>query len=182
MGQRWRGGIRRRASIWSAGCSTGAEPYTLAIVLEEFANGWGGFDYSILATDISTRVLSKAREGIYTEEEVGPIPLPLKKKYLLRSKNREKKIVRIAPEIRSKVIFNRLNFMDAEYAVPNALDVIFCRNVIIYFDHPTQQLVLSRLCRCLLPGGYIFLGHSETLNGFRLPLKQVTATVYRKES
>jgi chemotaxis protein methyltransferase CheR len=176
-----RAGGRRRTTLWSAGCATGAEPYTLAMVLAEFARGCEGFDYAILATDISTRVLAKAREAIYTESEVAPIPLPLKKNYLLRSKNRQLQQVRVAPEIRQKVAFSRLNFMDAEYAAPNNLDVVFCRNVIIYFDRPTQQLVLRRLCRHLLPGGYLFVGHSETLNGFHLPLRQVAATVYRKE-
>ena len=173
-------GIRRRLAVWSAGCSTGAEPYTMAMVLSEFATRHEGFDYSILATDISTKVLTIAREAIYTETEVKPIPLALKKKYLLRSKDRSRQLVRIAPELRRKMEFGRLNFMDTDYGLTSAKDVIFCRNVLIYFDHPTQQQVLSRLCRYLRPDGYIFSGHSETLNGFDLPLHQVATTVYRK--
>ena len=173
-------GGRRKFTLWSAGCSTGAEPYTLAMVLHEFASSCDYFDYVILATDISTKVLAKARDAIYTENEVRPIPLPLKKKYLLRSKKRAQGLVRLVPEIRSKVAFRRLNFMDQDYAIADAMDMVFCRNVIIYFDRPTQQLVLSRLCRHLRPGGYLFMGHSETLNGFHLPLQQVSTTVYRK--
>ena len=173
-------GIRRRLAVWSAGCSTGAEPYTLAMVLSEFAHKCRGFDYSVLATDISTKVLMKAREAIYTENEVKPVSLALKKKYLLRSKNRNQELVRIVPDLRKRVEFRRLNFMDSDYGLKRAIDVIFCRNVLIYFDHPTQQQVLSRLCRHLSPHGYFFSGHSETLNGFDLPLEQVNTTVYRK--
>ena len=171
-------GVQRRLNVWSAGCSTGAEPYTLAMVLGEFSAAYAGFDYAILATDISTRVLSIAREAIYTETEAKPIPLALKKKYLLRSKDRTRQLVRIDPKLRKKVSFGRLNFMDAQYGIKTAMDMIFCRNVLIYFDHPTQQQVLSRLCRHLRPGGYLFSGHSETLNGFDLPLHQVDTTVY----
>lgn len=179
VSQRGAGG-RRRFILWSAGCSTGAEPYTLAIVLHEFAKLNENLDYLILATDISTKVLAKARDAIYTENEAKPIPLPLKKKYLLRGNSNSLGLVRLVPEIRKKVAFRRLNFMDEDYAITDAMDVVFCRNVIIYFDRPTQQIVLSRLCRHLRPGGFLFMGHSETLNGFHLPLQQVATTVYRK--
>lgn len=173
-------GLRRPLAVWSAGCSTGAEPYTLAMVLSEFAEYQRGFDYIVFATDISTQVLTKAHEAIYSENEAKPIPMPLKKKYLLRSKDRSREIVRIAPEIRKKVKFARLNFIDEQYPITTDMDVVFCRNVLIYFDHPTQQQVLTRLCRHLRPDGYLFSGHSETLNGFDLPLYQVATTVYRK--
>jgi chemotaxis protein methyltransferase CheR len=175
-------GIRSRLAIWSAGCSTGAEPYTLAMVLSEFSRLCEGFDFLVTATDISTRVLIKAREAIYTETEAKPIPLAFKKKYLLRARNPEQPLVRIVPELRRKVAFHRLNFMDTDYGIATDMDVVFCRNVLIYFDRPTQQQVLNRLCRHIRPGGYLFSGHSETLNGFYLPLHQVTTTVYRKES
>jgi chemotaxis protein methyltransferase CheR len=173
-------GTRRRLAVWSAGCSTGAEPYTLAMVLSEFARRCHGFDFFVFATDISTKVLEKAREAIYTEAEAKPIPLALKKNYLLRSKNSARQLVRIIPELRKKVEFRRLNFMDADYGIRTAMDVVFCRNVLIYFDFPTQQEVLGRLCHQLRPDGYLFSGHSETLNGFNLPVRQVDTTVYRK--
>lgn len=174
-----RGGLGR-FKFWSAGCSTGEEPYTLAMVLSEFKARCAGFGFSILATDISTQVLRKAAAGIYSEAAVAPMPLAYRKKYLLRSKDRKKELVRIVPQLRRLVTFGRLNFMDATYGIKDAMHVIFCRNVIIYFDKPTQEKMLNRLCRHLQPGGYLFMGHSETLNGLNVPLKLVTSTVYQK--
>lgn len=170
----------RRLNVWSAGCSTGEEPYTLAMVLQEYAEEVPGFTYSIMATDISTRVLEKARTAIYDEDRVIPVPMSLKKKYLLRSKDRSNGLVRIVPELRSKVCFQRLNFMDDSFGLRDRLDVIFCRNVIIYFDRPTQKRLLHKFIDNMAPGGYIFMGHSETLNGLDLPLLAVHPTVYRK--
>jgi len=167
-------------SIWSAGCSSGEEPYTLAMVLSEFALKNPGFDFRILATDISTRVLEKAKNAIYMEPQVEPVPLDLKKKYLLRSKDRSSGLVRIAPELRDKVRFRRLNFMDGDFGMREQLDVIFCRNVIIYFDRPTQERLLQRFHRHMKPGGFIFMGHSETLSGLNVPLVSVFPTVYRR--
>lgn len=173
-------GMHRPLKLMSAGCSTGAEPYTLTMVLSEFAEQSNGFSFQILATDISTRVLQTAMAAIYEEREVSPVPINTKKKYLLRSKDRNHPRVRIVPELRRLVEFRRLNLMDADYGMENSMDIVFCRNVIIYFDRSTQEGVLTRLCRCLKSGGYLFMGHSETLNGFQLPLRQVAATVYRK--
>lgn len=173
-------GIHRPLKVWSAGCSTGAEPYTLSMVLSDFGERVDGFKFQILATDISTQVLQKAINAVYEERDSSPIPFNIKKKYLLRSKDRNKPRIRIVPELRRLVQFNRLNLMDSDYGMHETMDVIFCRNVIIYFDRETQFGVLSRLCRCLRSGGFLFMGHSETLNGFNLPLKQVAATVYRK--
>lgn len=173
-------GVGRRLNVWSAGCSTGEEPYTLAIVLSEFAQNYRSFDFSILATDISTKVLEKARTGIYDHDRVKPVSLFLRKRYLLRNKDRAKKLVRVAPELRSKVRFQRVNFMDRKFGISDKMAVIFCRNVLIYFDRPTQEQVLARVCRHLIPGGYLFTGHSETLQGLNLPLTNVATTVYRK--
>jgi chemotaxis protein methyltransferase CheR len=174
-----RGGLGR-FRVWSAGCSTGEEPYTLSMVLSEFKARYAGFGFTILATDISTQVLHKAAAGIYTEADVAPVPLAYRKKYLLRSKDRKRGLVRIVPHLRRLVSFGRLNFMDEAYGIKEAMHVIFCRNVIIYFDKPTQEKMLNRLCRHLQPGGYLFMGHSETLNGLNVPLKLVTSTVYQK--
>jgi chemotaxis protein methyltransferase CheR len=166
--------------IWSAGCSSGEEPYTLAMVLSEFAQKNPGFDFDILASDISTRVLDKAQTAIYAEAQAEPIPIPLKKKYLLRSKDRASAMVRIVPELRKKVHFRRLNFMDEDFQMREHLDIIFCRNVIIYFDRPTQERLLQRFHRYMKPGSFIFMGHSETLSGLNVPLVSVYPTVYRK--
>jgi chemotaxis protein methyltransferase CheR len=169
-----------RLNLWCAGCSSGEEPYTLAMVLAEYGVHQSAFDYSILATDISTRVLSHAQLGIYDEERIGPIPAALRQKYLLRSKDRARALVRVVPELRSKLSFQRLNFMAAHYGLKETFDVIFFRNVMIYFDKPTQEAVIHKLCRHLAPGGYMFVGHSESLAGLSLPVVCVGSAVYRK--
>lgn len=170
----------RRLMIWSAGCSTGQEPYTLAMVLQEFAANRPGFDFQILATDISTRVLEQARKAVYQEELLAPVPALFKTKYLLRSKDRQSGLVRIVPQLRAKVRFRRLNFLDSDFGLREPLDIIFCRNVIIYFDRSTQVRLLHRFYEHMRPGGHIFMGHSETLNGLEVPLVSVASTVYRK--
>jgi len=166
--------------LWCAGCSSGEEPYTLSMVLSEHAAGRPGFDFSLLATDVSTRVLKAAREAVYDEAHVEPIADELRKKYLLRSRSPGRNQVRIVPDLRRRVQFHRLNFMDADYAVADTFDVIFFRNVMIYFDKPTQQAVIRKLCRNLRPGGYLFVGHSESLIGIDVPLGMVASAVYQK--
>ena len=173
-------GIDKPFSIWSAGCSTGKEPYTLAMVLKEFQLEMPDFRFDILGTDICTDVLEKAVQGIYAAAKAAPIPEPLKKKYLLRSRDPDNRMVRIVPELRSMARFRRLNFMDADFGFREPFDVIFCRNVIIYFDRPTQETLLTKLVDNLSVGRYIFLGHSETLLGLNLPLKQMAPSVYRR--
>ncbi|MBF0546273.1 MAG: protein-glutamate O-methyltransferase [Candidatus Riflebacteria bacterium] len=174
-------GDNGRYYFWSAGCSTGEEPYTLAMVLSEFKNRNPIFDFRILATDICHAVLEKAKNGIYDSAKTAPIPMGMKREYLLRSKNPAKKVVRIAPEIRARVKFAWLNFMDGDFQIQQKVDVIFCRNVIIYFDKKDQEMLLSKFFNQLIPGGFLFLGHSETLTGINLPLNQVFPTVYRKK-
>ncbi len=169
-----------RLKLWSAGCSSGEEPYTLAMVLSEYAENRGAFNFSILATDICTSVLEKAHCGIYEEEKIAPVPHDLRKKYMLRSRDRSLATVRMVPEMRSLVTFRRLNFLDDKFDINEQMHMIFCRNVLIYFDRPTQGKVLNNLCGHLQPGGYLFLGHSETINGLDLPLVQVNSTIYRK--
>ena len=170
----------RQFCVWSAGCSTGEEPYTLAMVLDEFTHQHPDLKFSLVATDISTRVLDRAREGVYDADRVQAVPLALKQKYLLKSKDRSKNLVRIVPQLRAIVQFKRLNLMEESFSFSDALDVIFCRNVIIYFDRDTQERLISRFCRVLKPEGYLFLGHYESVHGFDLPLRRITSTVYRK--
>ncbi len=170
---------RREARVWSAGCSIGMEPYTLAMVLSEFQTAHKGFHFSILATDISTQALEQAVAAIYDEDRVAPVPKQMKSKYLLRSKDRTKRLVRVAPELRRLVRFRRLNFME-EFTLQDPLDIIFCRNVIIYFDRVTQEKLFHKFCRCLQPGGYLFIGHSESLTGMDLPIHQVAPTIYQR--
>lgn len=167
----------KHLKIWSAGCSTGEEPYTLAMVLSDVADRLPNFTFSILGTDISTRVLETAAQGIYEHDRVEPVPMPFRRKYLLR--NKEKNLVRVAPGLRNVVKFKRLNLMDKEFWLSEKVDLVFFRNVMIYFDRPTQEQVLSRMCKHVVRNGYIFIGHSETLNGLNVPLVPVTPTVYR---
>jgi len=172
----------RPFKIWSAGCSTGEEPYTLAMVISEFAKAVQNVHFSIWATDISSRVLAQGRMGIYGQERIEPIPLEFRKKYLLRSRNKENPVVRFTPEIRAKIQFERLNLMEISSQVREQFHVIFCRNVLIYFDRVTQEKMVNDFFNRLEPGGYLFLGHSETMTGFSIPLMQMATTVYRKSN
>lgn len=169
-----------RFKAWSAGCSSGEEPYTLAMVLAEFAASRFGFEFAILATDVSTKVLNNAAAGIYGEDRVLPVAPELRRKYLLSGRDGNRSKVRIVPYLRERISFHQLNFMDSAYRIKDVFDVILFRNVMIYFDRPTQEAVVNRLCRHLAPGGYLLTGHSETLAGLDVPLKLVRAAVYRK--
>jgi chemotaxis protein methyltransferase CheR len=171
----------RKIRTWSSACSTGAEPYTMAMVLSEFVEENAGLSYSVLATDLSTDVLQTARRGIYAQDLVQPVPYDLQRKYVMTAKQAGRREVRISPKLRSKIGFARMNLMDDKYPVGEPMQIIFCRNVLIYFDKPTQQSVLTRLCDCLADGGYMFIGHSESITGFDLPLKQVSNTVFQKK-
>jgi chemotaxis protein methyltransferase CheR len=169
-----------RLRAWSSACSTGAEPYTLAMVLAEFAERSSGVDYSILATDLSTDVLQTARLGIYADSLVEPVPAGLRRKYVMTPAKPGRREVRIVPKLRSRIGFGRMNLMDTAYGVGDPMHIVFCRNVLIYFDKPTQAKVLSRLCECLVPGGYLFIGHSESIAGIDLPVRQVSNTIFKR--
>lgn len=175
-----RKGMDRTSLVWSAGCSTGEEPYTLAMVLNDYSETHTGFRFRVLATDISTVVLDKARLGIFKSELLRPVPADFRRKYFMRSKDRASDLVRVVPELRAVVDFRRLNFMDASFDLPQTPEIIFCRNVIIYFDRETQVQLLTKLTRQLAPGGYFFAGHSESLQGMDLPLVAVAPSTYRK--
>jgi chemotaxis protein methyltransferase CheR len=172
-------GSARPLQVWSAASSTGEEPFTLAMVLNEYAESQPLL-WQVVATDISTVALDCARRAIYGQASATPIPPALKQKYLLRSRDREKALVRVVPYLRQKVTFQRLNLLSRQYDIPRPIDIVFCRNVFIYFNRRTQQEILFRFVEVLRPGGYVFLGHSETTNGLSVPLVQVAPTVYRK--
>jgi chemotaxis protein methyltransferase CheR len=176
----WCAGNAGVMAFWSAGCSTGEEPYSLAMVLEEYRETNPRFNYRIFASDLSTQVLEKAKTAIYDVEKAAPIPMSYKKKYLLRSKDPSKGQIRVRPEIRARVSFDRINFMDDSYPVEGQFDVVFCRNVIIYFDRKVQQEILGKLCGHIRTGGWLILGHSETLTGMDMPLRGVAPTIYTR--
>jgi chemotaxis protein methyltransferase CheR len=171
-------GMTRPLRVWSAGSSIGAEAYTLAMVLADYQLTRPGFDFRILGTDICTTVLRTASRAIYSEDMAEPISHDLRQRYLLRSRDRKARQIRIVPPLRAAVEFRQLNFMAQEYRLPTPQDIVFCRNVIIYFDNVVRQAVLGRICACISSGGYLFTGHSETIAGFDLPLRQVAPTIY----
>jgi len=169
---------RRTIKVWSSACSSGEEAYSLAMVMSEFATQNSLLDFSIYATDISTRILQHAALAVYHENRISTLPMNLKKRYFLKSKDRSKQTVRVIPQLRQKVNFQRFNLMNTTYNTPDVYDVIFCRNVLIYFDRETQERVISRLCTRLKQGGYFFLGHSESILNLKVPLKQVKPTIF----
>ncbi len=168
-------------SIWSSACSTGEEPYTIALECSRFREAHPDFDFRILATDISGTVLDKARKGIYLEEKTVPVPDVLLRKYFTRSRDRSKKLVRVKAELRKKISFLRLNLMDSSFPFRDRFDIVFCRNVLIYFDRDRQLSLLRNIARSMDEDAFLFLGHSETLTGIDVPFRSVAATVYRKK-
>ncbi len=157
-----------------------AEAYTIAMVMEEFLRTNNSLDYGILATDLSTEVLKIARRGVYPRSMISPVDPALRKRYVMEARDAERDEVRIHPKLRAKVGFARLNLMDERYDIGEKTHIVFCRNVLIYFDKPTQQKVLRRLCDNLVHGGFLYVGHSETITGLDLPVKQVANTVFRR--
>lgn len=167
--------------VWSAGCSTGEEPYTLAMVLEEFLGGHASVQYRILATDISTRVLQKASQGVYEDEKMGGIPSPYVQKYFMKGKGPMSGFHRIVPELRRRVDCARVNFLAEDFAVEGEMDSVFCRNVLIYFDKITQEKVLGRIAQHLTVGGYLFTGHAESMFRKSDTFEKLAPSVYRKK-
>jgi len=170
--------------IWSAASSTGEEPYSIAMCLSEALGqrvGGRGRSFRILATDISTRVLAHAQRGVYLAERFKELPESWRRTYLLRGEGDCKGSYKIKPELASRVEYQRLNLIEP-FAHRRLFHVIFCRNVMMYFDKQTQQDIVRRLSACLEPGGYLFVGHSESLTGVEHELKYVRPATYRKEN
>lgn len=173
---------RTNIKLWSVGCSSGQEPYTLSIVMSEYLrkNQNSIRDFSVLASDVSTRVLKKGINAVYEIDTVTNLPLDLKKRYFLKGKNQFHNEVRVKPELRKHVKFMHLNVMNEDFGFRDTMQIIFCRNMLIYFDKPTQENVINKFLRYLEPGGYLFLGHSETIFGMDLPFKSVAPTVFQR--
>ena len=171
----------RPLSVWSAGCSTGEEVYTLAMVLDEAAAtqaNRGG--HRIRGTDISVDVLRVAARAVYPADRADTVPRQYRARYLLSSRSRAAPSIRVVPALRRVTSFDYLNLMDPAYKVDAPVDILFCRNVFIYFNRDTQHEVLDRFLRCMEVGAHLFLGHVDTVHGFDLPLAQVAPSVYRK--
>jgi len=173
------GRLSEKLRIWSAGCSTGEEPYSLAMTVCESVNGLSG-DVKIMATDISTRVLQTADKGIFGKERLKNVPPAILKKYFQMGSGSCEGQFLIKKAIRDMVQFSRFNLMDTP--PPNyRFDIIFCRNVMIYFDKATQEALVRRFHQCLNKGGHLFVGHSESLTGLSHELKYIEPSVYRKQ-
>ncbi len=165
--------------IWSAASSSGEEPYTIAIVLQEELEGRGHWDYRVLATDVSRRMLERARAGSFDQERVEPLTPLQKQKYLVPNVIEGQKVYQAAPVIRQRVQFQYLNLMDS-WSFQEPFDVIFCRNVMIYFDKTTQSRLVNRMYDVLKPGGYLFIGHSESLTGIEHPYRYIQPAVHQR--
>ena len=170
---------RRRVRIWSAGCSSGEEPYSIAIVLLEAIPDLADWDAAILATDLSTEVLARARQGIYPASRLREVPPMLLGRHFTLVATKPERTYRVNDPVRRLVHFARLNLM-GQWPMKGPFDVIFCRNVMIYFDRPTRQDLIARFHSILAPGGTLFIGHSESLTGINHSFRYVLPTVYRK--
>jgi chemotaxis protein methyltransferase CheR len=170
---------RGSVTIWSAACATGEEPYSIAMCLkEELGNRTDG-RFQILATDISTRALSAARKGVYPAERFQNVQIPTLRKYLLRGSGASEGLYRVKTEVLPPIVFQRLNLIEPFSSV-GIFPLIFCRNVMIYFDRKTQSDLVARLSGCLEPGGHLFIGHAESLNPIQHTLEYVQPAIYRK--
>ena len=173
-------GGKKEVVIWSAASSSGEEPYTIALVSEDFFEKKPDWNYRILATDISTRVLAHAKRGVYSSDRVTKVPNNYLKKYFQRGVGEAAGNVRLKEPIRRRISFERFNLMD-DFPWNATLDVIFCRNVMIYFNRETQQELVNKFYRALAPGGYLFIGHSESISSLQHQFAQIASTAYQKK-
>jgi chemotaxis protein methyltransferase CheR len=165
-------------AIWSAGCSSGEEPYSIAMVLDDyFKTSKGGLDTRVLASDISERVLNAAKMGIYGEDRMSKLPGDWKKRYFVGLGDERYQVV---PQIKREIIFRKFNLMEPVFRFKRKFHVIFCRNVMIYFDAQTRAALAEKFYQNLLPGGYLFIGMSESLINSNTNLEYVKPSIYRK--
>lgn len=169
-----------RLRVWSAGCSSGEEAYSIAFTVLDGLPDAADRDVRILASDIDTDVLARATRGVYPANRVAGVPTLLRERYLVRGRGRSEGLVRVRPEVTRLVTFRRINLRDESWPIRVTFDAIFCRNVLIYFDRALQRRVVRRLVEYLKPGGYLFLGHSESLLGMGPRLRSVGKTVYQR--
>jgi len=175
-------GAIRSIRAWSAASSSGEEPYTIAMTLYDAVSDPDRWDFKILASDISTRVLARAASGVYEEDSVRALSKRIVERHFLKGVGDQAGMVKVKPHLTQMVRFRRINLMDESYPISAPLDLIFCRNVMIYFDRPTQAQLATKFYRYLKPGGFLFIGHSESLQRLDQPLTPVAPTIYRKET
>jgi len=171
----------KKIRVWSAGCSTGEEPYSIAMTLAEVpefpSSSW---DVRVLATDLDTSVLNHAKQGRYNFSRIEGIDTTRRNKWFNQHQEGNKDVFQVSDKIKNNITFNQLNLMNSSWPMSGRFDVIFCRNVVIYFDKPTQRKLFDRYADLLNEGGYLFIGHSETLHGVTTRFKSLGRTIYRK--
>jgi chemotaxis protein methyltransferase CheR len=167
-------------SVWSAATSSGEEPYSIALMLEEYFAKNPGWQWKIQCTDISTKILAKAREGIFSLDRVDKIRRDWLLRYFTKLSNTTPESYQINSFLRSKLIFTPLNLLAPKYPFTDIFDIIFCRNVMIYFDKQTQEELIQKLTQHLKPGGYLMIGHAESLTAIKHTLKMVRPAIYRR--
>lgn len=172
--------LNRRIRIWSAGCSTGEEPYSLAITISEFFADHPGWDVKILATDIDTNVIKRAAEGIYSADRIEGLDASLIKKWFVNGKGEKTGLVKVRPELQALISFKQLNLLN-DWPMKGQFDVLFCRNVVIYFDKPTKIELFNRYADMLVSKGDMFIGHSETLFQISDRFISLGGTIYQKK-
>ncbi len=175
-------GVNRPLKVWSAGCSTGEEPYTIAMLLETVKKSHPGIDfkYFVLGTDISRRVIEKARTAIYSTYQIQHIPMEIKHQSLLKSRDSSKGLFKVAPEVREHVRFRQLNFLDADFQLRDRFDIIFFRNVQIYFQPDDRKSIVSKILSYLKNGGYIIFGYAENITDLEMDLEHLDKCIFRK--
>ncbi len=177
----YKSGKVKNLRIWSAACSTGDEPYTIQMTLHEyFGSRYDKYDIKVLASDIDTNVLSQARIGIYKKETVDPIEDNILRKYFLRGAGDKEGLYRVKDILKKNLYFRQLNFKDEDFDIHTQFDLIFCRNVIIYFDKEFQKELFNKFYRYLKEDSLVFIGHSETLFGVSDKFKYVASNIYKK--
>ena len=167
--------------IWSAACSSGEEPYSIAITFMQNLEPINPFDFMILGSDISTKVLGVAEKGVYKQEKVQPVPKIMRMRYFTQIKKNNMCNYQIKDEVKKYLMFRRINLITRYFPFKNPIDIIFCRNVMIYFDKPTQSVLVNKFNEYLEERGYLFLGHSEGLTGVDHSFRYIMPSVYRKE-
>lgn len=169
----------RRFRVWSAAAASGEEPYTIALFLAEHYPRISGWDWQVTASDISSRALATARRGIYPLDRVAQVPPDWLRRHFQKGAGRWTGHVRVKLDLAQHVTFQRINLM-GHYAHPHPFEIVFCRNMMIYLDRSAQEELIARLCRFIVPGGYLLIGHSESLNGLQAPLRCVRPSIYRR--
>jgi chemotaxis protein methyltransferase CheR len=170
----------KQIRVWSSACSSGEEPYTIGMTLFDGVVNPKQWNFNILASDISTRVLARAASGIYDIDQINEIGMDRAKRHFLKGSGQNEGRVKVKKHLQEIISFQRINLMHDQYPIKEKLDLIFCRNVMIYFDRPTQEVLMNKFFHYIRPGGYLFIGHSETLQWIKHPYEYIAPTIYRR--